>query len=275
MSAPEDCTVLGLLRVALTAAFLAAGAPGARAAEPIPGAPALAGAEAKVGGTLTATPARSGGPLALDLDIVMTPAGGGEPIRRYEPELSKEMHVIAVDEALTSFVHEHVGHVPKDGHARLTLTFPKAGWWHVYADATPAGLGQQVLRFDLPVGEAPLERRPPALAASGTSAKTGPYTLSFNTLDLKLGEVAMLKLRVLKDGEPARDLRPYLGVPAHLVMIGADDLAYVHAHPMGGTDSPAELTIHVAPPRAEAYALWIQFRGGGKLYTVPFVAEAR
>jgi hypothetical protein len=58
-------------------------------------------------------------------------------------------------------------------------------------------------------------------------------------------------------------------------MIGADDLAYVHAHPMGGTDSPAELTIHVAPKRAEAYALWVQFRGGGKLYTVPFVAEAR
>ena len=58
-------------------------------------------------------------------------------------------------------------------------------------------------------------------------------------------------------------------------LVTAAFLAYVHAHPMGGTDSPAELTIHVAPKRAEAYALWVQFRGGGKLYTVPFVAEAR
>ena len=262
-------------RLALATAVLIAGAAGARAADAIPGTPALAGAEAKVGGTLTATLAPSGGPLALDLDIALTRAGSGEPVRRYEPELSKEMHVITVDDTLTSFVHEHVGHVPKDGHARLTVTFPTPGLWHVYVDTVPKGLGQQVLRFDLPVGQARAERRSPALTSPQTTAQAGPYRLSFDTLELKAGEMSMLQLRILKDGKPARDPQPYLGVPAHLVMIGADDLAYVHAHPMGGADSPAELAIHVAPQRAEAYALWVQFRGGGKLYTVPFVAEAR
>ena len=39
-----------------------------------------------------------------------------------------------------------------------------------------------------------------------------------------------MALSVEKNGQPATDLAPYLGVAAHVVLIRAEDLAYVHAH---------------------------------------------
>ena len=42
----------------------------------------------------------------------------------------------------------------------------------------------------------------------------------------------MLNVNILKDGKPATDLHPYLGVPAHAVFLDAKDLSYVHTHPM-------------------------------------------
>ena len=97
-------------------------------------------------------------------------------------------------------------------------------------------------------------------------------------------------MRILKNGRPAHDLTPYLGVPAHAVFVAAKDLAYVHAHATaltpsghGGHDPhsghgasgrddpvPSDLTLHVTPPHAGAYALWVQFMGGGEVRTVPF-----
>lgn len=100
----------------------------------------------------------------------------------------------------------------------------------------------------------------------------------------------MMTLAILKDGKPATDLAPYLGVPAHAVFLGAEDLAYVHAHATaadqaeaghggghGGHGShagakaavPAELMLHATPPRPGRYALWVQFMGGGQVRTVP------
>ena len=81
------------------------------------------------------------------------------------------------------------------------------------------------------------------------------------------------------------------------MFVSTDDLGYVHAHAMAadadkgghaahgshathaahGTHGspkatvPAELMLHATPPRAGRYALWIQFKGGDQVRTVPFV----
>ena len=100
----------------------------------------------------------------------------------------------------------------------------------------------------------------------------------------------MLNLTVLKNGAPAQDLGLYLGVPAHAVFVGTDDLAYVHAHAMSadaakgahgghGAAHPqagpvsARMMLHAQPPHAGRYALWIQFMASDEIRTVPFVVD--
>ena len=42
-----------------------------------------------------------------------------------------------------------------------------------------------------------------------------------------------------------------------------------------GANVPADLELHIEPPRAGLYKLWIQFLGGGRVRTVPFVLAVR
>ncbi len=125
---------------------------------------------------------------------------------------------------------------------------------------------------------------------------------------MKAGQEAELRLHLLRDGGPAPDVTPYLGVAAHAVFIGAADLTYVHAHAapatapmtggtgaamkhdmpgMAGMDMPGmggaalrpgtrvspDLTLHVRAPKAGTYLLWLQFMAGGQVRTVPFVVS--
>jgi hypothetical protein len=178
------------------------------------------------------------------------------------------------------------------------MKFPKPALYHIYADTSPSGIGQQVLRFDLSVGGS-FPHVPVTLKPSALENSSGAYMVKFDTLTLKAGGETMLPLRILKSGKPAEDIRPFLGVAAHAVFIDADTLDYLHAHPHamkgGGMDMSGgnmaeghmtgpskngigmdpELMLHAEAPQPGLYALWIQFNGGGTLQTVPFVAVAR
>ncbi len=287
-------------------AFILAGAAciaSAHAAEPLRGTYALPDGAPKVTSTLTATAA--GGAKQV-LDIAMTPIGAAAPEPVYETELSKQLHVIAVSQDLRTFVHEH-GEAPrKDGHFRIPIALAGKGLWHIYADGVPKGLGQQVMRFELVLGSGGPTAPPPLPAPTGTQSVEGRYAVKFDGIDLKAGQEAELGLHLLRDGKPAADVTPFLGVAAHAVFIAATDLTYVHVHAapaeapaMGGTGAgmqhemagmpgmegmgaplpagskvPPDLTLHIKAPKAGTYMLWIQFEGGGKVRTVPFVVAA-
>jgi len=293
---------------ALAPALLVQSLPSLAASPPaaLSGTYALPDGLAKVSGSLAVLPARPGGPATTRiLDITMTPLGSTRPVTRYDVELSKRLHVIAVSDDMTTFLHEHGDRPDTDGHFRVPMTFPHAGIWHVYADAVPTGLGQQVLRFEVNLGGPPLPRRA-ALQPTGRDGADGRYGVRFDALDLQAGQEAALSLQILRDGVRAPDVTPYLGVAAHAVFIDAADLTYVHAHatpaaaqatsgaaaPMkhdmpgmpgmampeaGGAPmrlgkpvSPG-LTLHVRAPKAGTYLLWLQFMAGGQVRTVPFV----
>jgi hypothetical protein len=247
------------------------------------------------------------GGLRRRLDIAMTPVGATTPVRRYDVELSKQLHLIAVDGALRTFVHEHADRPDASGHFHVSATFPHPGLWHVYADAVPQGLGQQVIRFDLSVGTGEPDQTKPDLAPTGPTASDGRYSVRLDDMDLKAGQEAELGLHLLRDGKPAADLTPYLGVAAHAVFINSADLTYVHVHAglaqadqggghmhhemtrmhdddgMAGMDGmgpplaagsrvPPDLSLPVTAPKPGDYVLWIQFEGGGRVRTVRFVA---
>ena len=293
--------VLGALAPALlmrSLPSLAASSPAA-----LPGTYALPDGLAKVSGSLAVLPGRPGAPAdSRILDVTMTSLGSTRPVTGYDLELSKRLHVIAVSDDLTTFLHEHSDRPDIDGHFRVPMTFPHAGVWHVYADAVPTGLKQQVLRFEVDLGGPPPPRRA-ALLPTGRDGVDGRYGVRFDALDLQAGREAALSLHILRDGVRALDVTPYLGVAAHAVFIDVADLTYVHAHAtpaaahaddeaapmkrgrsMPGMSMPEagdtpmrpgrllapDLTLHVRAPKAGTYLLWLQFMAGGQVRTVPF-----
>jgi hypothetical protein len=197
---------------------------------------ALPNTQQSVMGKLVAMP---GGGNSEILDFALIGVGDGKPITKYDVELTKQLHVIAISDDFTAFLHDHVTRVARDGHFRLNMAFPRPGLYHVYADSTPSGLGQQVLRFDLPVGTTESSRKPTALFATGLEGTDGPYAVKFDGLDLTAGQEAALTLHIEKGGKPAADLHPFLGVAAHAVFIDTDDLSYLHVHASPASAKPA------------------------------------
>ncbi len=251
-------------------------------ADTVQGVYALAGKPAAIAGTLEATLQKN----SEALDIVFTKPDQAVPLKDFAVELTKQLHVIAISQDFSVFLHDHVAHIGADGHFRLVMKFPQPGLYHIYTDGAPAGLGQQVMRFDVQVGSTSPSAEP-NLQPTGLSATNGTYTVTFDSLAPVAGQETMATLHILKHGQPATDIVPFLGVPAHAVFIDTEDLSYLHAHPMamdmkgmGGMSMPMKLTkgkvdpnfmLHFTPARAGIYKLWIQFNGGGKLQTVPFV----
>ncbi len=205
-----------------------------RTAEPLTGIYALPDGKPKVTATMVAT----GSGAKQVLDIAMTPIGAATPATAYETELSKQLHVIAVSQDLRSFVHEH-GEAPgKNGHFRIPINLSANRVWHVYADGIPKGLGQQVMRFDLKVGTGVSTAVADVPKPTGTKGADGRYGVRFDGMELKAGQEAQLGLHLLRDGDAAPDISPFLGVAAHAVFIDATDLTYVHAH-AAPTEAPA------------------------------------
>jgi hypothetical protein len=127
-------------------------------------------------------------------------------------------------------------------------------------------------------------------------------TLSATTVSA--GRETDVTVHVLHDGQPARDLHPYLGALAHAVFLNARDLTYVHVHPaplgaagasamggmnmgdmtgMGGMDmtplpdtasSSPDMLLRVMLREPGTSKLWLQFRGGTELYVAAFVITA-
>lgn len=273
--------------LATSAAVIGAAAlPSIAAQVPLKGTFALPDVTEKVTAELVV---RETGPLTRELMISFTNKATGQPITQFDEELTQELHMLATDSDFLTFVHEHGGKLGSDGNFNVAMHFPAPGIYHVYADAVPKGLGQQVVRFDLPVDVATTSTTAPRPApASAEVGSDGPYTVNLDASTLRAGAKSMMVLTILKNGKPAKDVGLYLGVPAHAVFVNTDDLGYVHAHamapgaPNGGHAShgshanpkatvPAELMLHATPPRAGRYALWIQFMGGGQVRTVPFV----
>jgi hypothetical protein len=216
----------------------------------------------------------------------------GHTITAYDIDMTKIMHMIVVSDDLTEFEHVH----PKlgsDGHLTIDLALPqRPGGYHIYIDGRPHSVGRQVFRFDLPSPIAAVARVP---HAAGNSVTVGPYTVQISPTKIPIGEIATVSVTILKNGRPANDLHPYLGVMAHGVFIGTKDLAYMHAHGMSeamldmasndcGDSMMAAMTpmppslnigntfdIEIIAPTTQPYNFWLQFVGGKTVYTAPFL----
>jgi hypothetical protein len=221
----------------------------------------------------------------------MTPKNSQTPIRRYDIDMTKYLHAILISGDLRSFDHVHP-RLRSDGTFLFQQPLPTNGYY-LYADADPRGYGNQVFRFPLGIAG---DRESPDLSESATLSRIGPYLVNLEG-SLSGRTRSTLIVRISKGGAPARDLHPYLGALAHAVFVGANDLSYLHVHPMAYRPglpqavmsdaamanmaplpetmfSPAAMVLQLPRIRPGTYKLWLQFRGGSRLYAAPFVLRA-
>jgi hypothetical protein len=100
-----------------------------------------------------------------------------------------------------------------------------------------------------------------------------------------------------KDGKPAADLEPYMGMAAHAVFLSTDGNVFAHVHPAGSVSMAAvnlaegrsakaamDNMDHAAPsaeisfpygfPKPGDYRIFVQIKRAGKIETGEFVAKA-
>ena len=211
---------------------------------------------------LEQTALRRGRPTELRFSIV---GPDGRPVRDFDVEHEKRMHLIVVRRDGQGFQHLH----PKlgdDGVWHVELTLPAAGSYRVFADFKHDDEAQ-TLAADLAVdGEADYAPLP----APSTSADTGDgYAVRLDAGAPRAGRESELRFTVTRGGEPVQT-EPYLGAGGHLVALREGDLAYLHVHPEGHGDAVGFMTEF---PSEGRYRLYLQFKHGGRVHTAEFTQE--
>ena len=213
---------------------------------------------------LEQTELQRGGANELRFRVV---ASDGQPVRDFEVEHEKRMHLIVVRRDGQGFQHLHP-ELGDDGLWSVRLTLPAAGSYRVFADFKHDGEAR-TLAADLAVdGEA--DYRP--LPAPAPTANTGDgYEVRLDAGALHAGREAELRFSVTRDGEPVRT-EPYLGAGGHLVALREGDLAYLHAHPDAHGETVSFMTEF---PSEGRYRLYLQFKHEGRVHTAEFTQEVQ
>jgi hypothetical protein len=187
----------------------------------------------------------------------------GAPVRDFDVEHEKRMHLIVVRRDLTGFQHLHPTQA-RDGSWSVPITVAEAGSYRVFADFTRGGEAY-TLASDLRVdGRADLAPLP---APSGSAVSDGGYDVRLEAGDPQAGEEAELRFSITRDGEPVRT-EPYLGAGGHLVALREGDLAFLHVHP-----SDDAVSFAATFPSTGRYRLFLQFKHEGRVQTVAFTQE--
>jgi hypothetical protein len=190
----------------------------------------------------------------------------GKPVRKFEPEQGKLLHLIVVRSDFTGYQHLHPT-LAADGTWSVDIKAPKAGRYRAIADFVIDGR-KYVLGTTLVAPGSAAETPLPAPAERST---VDGYEVELQRpAVLEAGEESQLTFRVTRNGRPVRDLQPYLGAYGHLVALHAPELAYSHVHPNGEDRAKGAITFDTELHRAGTYRLFMQFQTRGRVHTVAF-----
>jgi hypothetical protein len=187
----------------------------------------------------------------------------GEPVRAFDVEHTKRMHVIVARRDLTTFQHLHPRQRP-DGTWETPLRLDEPGSYRLFADFSHGGRAS-TLASDLHV-DGPAESR--ALPAPAGRADAGDgYAVRLDAGAPRAGREAHLRFTITRDGRPVT-AQPYLGARGHLVALRDGDLAFLHVHPEDDA-----VAFEATFPTTGRYRLFLQFRHGGAVRTAAFTQE--
>jgi hypothetical protein len=203
---------------------------------------------------------------------VTGPDGG--PVREYRTTHEKELHLIVVRRDLTGYQHLHPVRAA-DGTWSVPLRLPAPGAYRVFADFAPAALRDRTLTLGADVF-APGAFSPATLPAATARASVDGYQVEL-TGTPEAGAETELSFTVSRNGEPVRDLEPYLGAYGHLVSLRAGDLAYLHTHPAeeaeGAATGGPRIEFGTTFPSPGSYRLFLDFQHEGRVRTAAFTVD--
>lgn len=153
--------------------------------------------------------------------------------------------------------------------------FPAPGEYTVFSDYNPSGEKEQVSveKVSIP-GEVPFPTELESYSKTKTFTDT-KIDLNLSEPNIKAGKKVTLKfdLKQASNNKPIKDLKPYLGQKANLVVIKSSSS-------LGETDYIDTETIKKSPnnqvhfttkfPQPGTYKLWLQFNRDGKVKTADF-----
>ncbi|MEO7717545.1 MAG: hypothetical protein ABIY70_15200 [Capsulimonas sp.] len=224
---------------------------------------------------------RAGQTVTMTLSVVNSQTN--KQVTDFDTVHEKKMHFILVRDDLGDFSHEHPV-LQSDGTFTHTTNFPTSGTWLLYADMAPHNAGTQVASTSIDVsGPAPttfmLIAPPPPLSKSPRLAIVRDTeiqaALSAPLLAARQDASLLVSLTDLQ-GNPIADVEPWLGAPAHMVLISQKNHAFVHSHPAdwAGDDKARGLLRFVLRlPESGLYRGWLQFQRAGVLHTIPFTVS--
>lgn len=210
----------------------------------------------------------------------------GKRVHDFAVVHDKRVHLIIVRKDLTHFQHLHPDINEENGEiTQPSVTFQAPGEYRMFADLTPQGAKNVVLRQDLAVGDVS-EYQPESVVPDEKFTRTVDGTIVSLTTEpkqLKSGDQATLSFQLSdeKSGQPTADLEPYLGAFGHCVVLRAETLDYLHSHPMEEAAGHQEKTIdgrskvnfHTAFEQPGRYRLFAQFQRNGRVLTAIFTVQ--
>lgn len=190
----------------------------------------------------------------------------GQPIRHFDRDNTKLLHLIVVRADLSGYQHLHPA-LASDGTFTIDVFTARPGTYRAIADFVIDGRKYVVgtnLTAAGPVHGIPLP--PPAL-----EGHTDGYAVELQRpAQLGAGQEAQLTFRISRNGQPVKALEPYLGSWGHLVALHAPELAYSHVHPHSADPSSGVITFDTELPQRGTYRLFLQFQTDGRVHTVAF-----
>lgn len=224
----------------------------------------------------------------VDFNFVEKPEGGkkstlnmnvtnedGKPIKEFELEHEKLMHLIVVSKDLSFFDHIHPEY-KGDGEFTVSPNFPKGGEYKLFADFVPKGASKTVKSNEVVVGGQ--KDQPTKLIVDKNLTKVidgKEVTLTFDHLMTNTELTMKFTIKDAKTKKPITDLQPYLGAIGHVVAISGDTETYLHVHPMDENSTGPNAKFMTSFPKKGLYKIWGQFQHNGRVFIVPFTVNVQ
>ncbi len=238
---------------------------------------------------VTTTPAKPKAGEKTKLEFEMKSAG--QRLAKFDVVHEKRLHLLMVTPDLAWFAHEHP-QLQADGTFVLEYAFPSGGSYRLFSDFKATDRAGAVLTTDIEVdGPArPVQQ----LVASDLKAprSVDGYEVRFTSAPPVAGVEKQMTFVVMQDQKPVTNLEPYLGAMGHLVIIGSDVKAFLHAHPADHAEgaarphvdqagapahahaaTPGIVSFSTTFPRPGLYKAWAQFQVNGKPVIGDFVFD--
>jgi hypothetical protein len=187
---------------------------------------------------------------------------------------SKQMQMVVVSNDLRFFDLVQASY-KNNQNIKVKPKFPAPGEYTVFSDYNPSGEKEQVSveKVSIP-GEIPF----PTELESYSKTKTLDDTkidLNLSESNIKAGKKVTLKfdLKQASNNKPIKDLKPYLGQKANLVVIKSSpslaETDYIDTETIKkSTSNQVHFTAKF--PQPGTYKLWLQFNRNGKVKTTDF-----